>query len=93
MSEFKNRPKFISTNALRGFLEENGRIEYEVNFLDEKKVWFVWGVYPDGNRQQVYVGRTGEECILKSPAALVAHHLTYYPDAESVTIPLKTTPT
>ena len=92
MSELKDRPKFLSTNALRGFLEENGRIEYEVGFLEEKRVWFVWGVFPDGIRQKVYVGRTGEECIIKSPAGLVAHHLTYFPDAESVTIPLKFIP-
>jgi len=82
------KPSFLSTNALRGFIEAGGKLEYEVFSQHNKRMWFVFGIFPNGDRQQVYVGRTGEQCILKSANGVIAHHLTYFPDSRSVNVPL-----
>ena len=85
----------LVSNYVRFFLDkEGGAIRFvPKRDRDGRMCWEVFGIFPDGNEQQVKLSKTGHPKILKSADALVAYWQSLYPEATEVSIPILSTHT
>ena len=79
--------KVLLSNAVRHFVSQGGKLEYEYCPDGEQKRWSVLGITPAGDRLQVYIHRSGEKKLLKNANSVVNYHLEMCPTELGVFIP------
>lgn len=83
------KQRVLSSNAVRGFVESGGTVQYEPKFdQNGSMIWFLNGVDQSGHEIPVVIGRTGDLKIFRSANAVVSYHLSLYPNAREVTVPV-----
>ncbi len=80
----------LVTNYVRSFVQNDGGSLRFAPKRDEdgRMCWEVFGIYPDGEEQQIKLSGTGRPKILKSADAVIAYWQSIYPEASEVTIPI-----
>lgn len=81
----------ISSNAVRGFVEAGGTLKYVPDNGGPKgRIWYLFCIDPrDGSEIPVVIGRTGEHKAFKTSDAVIAFHLTLFPETTELSIPLR----
>ena len=83
------KQKVLSSNAVRGFVESGGTIQYVPQFDESgSMIWFLNGVDQYGHEIPVVIGRTGDLKIFRSANAVISYHLSLYPNVREITVPV-----
>lgn len=82
----KQRP--ITSDAVQGFLQDGGKIEYRPIEASRGWHWELWAIRPDGSETIVISSKTGDDRVFKSADALVNFHLRTFPGSEGVWVPI-----
>ncbi|ATG46007.1 hypothetical protein PhaeoP83_04402 (plasmid) [Phaeobacter inhibens] len=80
--------KVLLSHAVRHFVSQGGKLEYEMFIEDGQKRWLLYGVTPSGDRLQVFLQRTGDAKIFRNANAVVNYHESMCPEDGSVNVPI-----
>ena len=81
------KDKMLTTNALRMFIKQGGKLRYKPVREDDTVYWLLVGVHTDGYEQQFYVPGSGSPKSFRNANAIYTFHKTMFPDAKTVEVP------
>lgn len=87
MGEAMWKQRVIISNAVSGFLQKGGRLDYRPIHTPKGWNWELWAISPDGVESHVISSKTGDPRVFKSADALLSFHMRLFPEQKGLFIP------